>query len=194
MGKKKEMNLEEELKREYDRWEYLKEMGGSDPFWDDAANMNLVRTHILNRKREIAEKYGTDYENYPAIFFRENPPEVRSGYMARAAQIREQAAEALKIYLADANFQFLLFHKEYLCKKEAEKISLHNVLGYASGLATALKQDDLVVMRRHAGRPEGYQESFAGCAEKMKKILKEKKTEPEKTREPEQLSLFQLGL
>jgi hypothetical protein len=194
MGKKKEVNLEEELKREYDRWEYLKEVGGSDPFWDDAANMNLVRTHILNRKREIAERYGTDYENYPAIFFRENPPEVRSGYMVGAAQIREQAAEALEIYLADQNFQFLLFHKDCLSKKEAEKISLFNVLGYASGLAAALKKDDLVAMRRHAGRPEGYQESFANCAKKMMELLKEKKEEPEKTREPEQLSLFQLGL
>ncbi|MDR0925524.1 MAG: hypothetical protein LBN31_14365 [Hungatella sp.] len=194
MGKKKEVNLEEELRREYDSWNFLKEFGGSDPFWDDATNMNLVRTHILNRKREIAEMYGNQYERYPAIYFQENPPEVHSGYMAGAAQIREQAAEALEIYLADKNFQFLLFYKDRLSKKEAEKISLFNVLDYASGLAAALKQDDLVSMRRHADRPKGYQESFAGCAEKMKKILKKKKEEPEKTREPEQLSLFQFGL
>ncbi len=188
------MDLERELKQEYDRWEYLKEFGGSDPFWDDAANMNLVRTHILNRKKEIAEKYKTDYKKYPELFFREVPPEVQAGYMACSAQIREQAAEALDIYLSDENFQFLLFHKDRLTKKEAEKISLFNVLGYASGLAAALKQDDLVAMRRHAGRPKSYQESFAGCAKKMKEILKKKEEEPETAREAKQLSLFQFGL
>ena len=53
---------------------------------------------------------------------------------------------------------------------------------------------DLVAMRRHAGRPEGYQESFANCAKKMIELVKEKKEEPEKIREAGQLSLFQLGL
>lgn len=194
MGKKKEPDFEERLKQDYERWDYLREFGGSDPFWDDSANMNLVRNHIINGKREIAQKYGTDYEKYPQIFFRELPPEVQSGYMACAAQIREQAAEALEIYLVDVNFQYLFWNKDRLSKKEAEKISLHNVLGYTSGLAHALKQDDLVAMRRHAGRTEGYQESFAGCAGKMKEILDKKKKEPEKTKEGEQLSLFQFGL
>lgn len=194
MGKKKEPDLEEQLRKDYERWEHLREFGGSDPFWDDASNLNLVRNHILSDKREIAEKYGTDYEKYPEIFFKELPPEVDSGYMTCAAQIRDQAAEALGIYLADVNFQYLLFHKDRLSKKEADKISLHNVLGYASGLAHALKQDDLVTLRRHAGRPEGYQESFASCANKMKEILEKKEEEPEKTKEGEQFSLFQFGL
>ncbi len=194
MGKKKEPDLEERLKQNYERWEYLREFGGSDPFWDDSSNMNLVRNHIINGKRAIAEKYGTNYEKYPEIFFRELPPEAHRGYMTCAAQIRDQAAESMDIYLADVNFQYLFLNKDKLSKKEAEKICLNNVLGYVSGLANALKQDDLVTMRRHAGRPEGYQESFASCAQKLKEILCKKQKEQGEVREGGQLSLFQFGL
>lgn len=36
MGKKKEKeNLAEELAKSFERWEYLKEHGGSDPFYAD---------------------------------------------------------------------------------------------------------------------------------------------------------------
>ena len=194
MGKKEETDWEERLKQDYERWEYLREYGGSDPFWDDSVNMNLVRNHILYDKSQLAEKYGTDYEKYPEIYFRELPPEVHRGYMTCAAQIRDQAVKSLDIYLSDASFQYLLLNKDRLNKKEAEKISLFNVLGYASGLAYALKEDDLVVMRRHVGRPEGYQESFAACAQKMKEILCKKQEEQEEVREDGQLSLFQFGL
>lgn len=185
---KKEVNLAEQLEKSFQRWDYLREHGGSDPLYDDATNMNLVRNHIIYEKHEIEYKYGRDYEKYPAIYFRETPPETNRGYMTNAAAIREGAAQALDSYLQDANFYYLLTNKELLTEKEAEKISLYNVLGYASGLATALKEDDLITMRRHAYRPEGYQESFASCAEKMKEVLKEKQQEA--GREGAQLSLF----
>jgi hypothetical protein len=132
MGNKKELDLEERLKQDYERWEHLREYGGSDPFWDDSVNMNLIRTHIINDKRQIAEKYGTDYEKYPEIFFKELPPEVSDGFMTCAAEIRDQAAKALDIYLSDANFQYLFLNKDRLSKKEAEVISLFNILGDAS--------------------------------------------------------------
>ena len=63
-----------------------------------------------------------------------------------------------------------------------------------SGLAGALKSDDLITMRRHAFRPEGYQESFANCAEKVKQILLKKRTEQPETIENGQMTLFQIGL
>ena len=68
------------------------------------------------------------------------------------------------------------------------------MLGYVSGLARALKKDDLITMRRHAFETGGYQESFADCAEKVKRILNEKqKGESGQTWE-EQMTLFQFGL
>ena len=117
--------------------------------------------------------------------------------MVRAAEIRDKAAESLAVYLSDANFKFLLCHKDALDKKEAECVSIENVLGYVSSLAYAIKQDDLITMRRHAFRPESYQESFARCAEQVKKIVEEKSVEQPKVADGEtagQMNLFQFGV
>lgn len=195
MGKKKEKeNLAEELAKSFERWEYLKEHGGSDPFYADGGSMNLVRNHIMYYKNAMVEQYGTDYEKYPEIFYRELPPEVKDNYMARAGEIKDGAAQALEYYISDPNFRYLLANKDMLTEKEAKQISLHNVLGYASGLAAAIRDGDLITMRRHAGRPEGYLESFAQCATRMMKIINDRKKEPEQVQGNGQLSLFQFGM
>ncbi len=195
MGKKKESeNLAKELADTFERWEYLKEHGGSDPFYADGGSMNLERNHIIYYKQKMVEEYGRDYEKYPEIFYREPPPEVDDNYMARAGEIRDGAAQALEYYISDPNFLYLLANKDLLTEKEAKQISLYNVLGYASGLASAIKDGDLISMRRHAGRPEGYLESFAQCATRMMKLIDEKKKEPEQVQGNVQLSLFQFGM
>lgn len=192
MSKQRECDLETELIGEYEHWEYLKEHGGSDPFYDDATNMNLTLNHIIYLKKQIEEKYGEDRQNYPKIYFQELPPKVRKGYMAKAAEIRDEAVEVLDRYLADANFQYLLCNKKLLTEKEAKKISIKNVVNYAYNLANALKKDDLIAMRRHTCNPENYLESFAVCAEKTKKILDKKGVIP--FEENCQLTLFQMGM
>ena len=195
MAKKKETeNLTEELAKSFERWEYLRDHGGSDPFYADGGSMNLVRNHIMYHKQKMVEQYGSDYEKYPEIFYREVPPEVHDDYMARAGEIKDGAAQALEYYLSDPTFHYLLANKDMLTKKEAKQISLYNVLGYASGLAEAIRDGDLVTMRRHANRPEGYLESFAQCATQMMKIIEEKKKEPEQVQGEGQLSLFQFGM
>ncbi len=195
MGKKKKKaDFVAELERSYERWEYLREHGGSDPFYADGTNMNLVRNHIMYYKGKMVEEYGADHDKYPLIFYKELPPVVKEDYIARAGEIRDGAVAALDCYLADPNFQYLLMNQGMLDKKEAEKISLYNVLGYVSGLARAIKDGDLIAMRRHAGRPEGYQESFAQCAAKMMELISKKKTEPERGKENIQISLFQFGM
>lgn len=194
MAKKEETNYEAELIREYEHWEYLREYGGSDPNFDDGVNMNLTRNHIIYYKNEMENLYGEDMGKYPEVYFRELPPKVEGFYIARADEIRDKAAESLEIYLADANFQYLLCNRELLNKKEAENTCINYVLGYVSGLAGALKSDDLITMRRHAFRPESYQEAFAGCAEKVKQILVKKRAEQPETMKNGQMTLFQMGL
>ena len=195
MAKKKEKeNLAEELAKSFERWEYLKEHGGSDPSYADGTNMNLVRNHIMYYKNRMVEEYGRDYEKYPEIFYREVPPEVNENYMARAGEIKDGAAQALEYYISDPNFFYLLANKDMLTEKEARQICLHSVLGYASGLAKAIKNGDLITMRRHAGRPESYLESFARCATQMMKLIDEKKKEPEQVQGNGQFSLFQFGM
>lgn len=194
MGKKREIDYEAELIREYEHWEYLKEYGGSDPFYDDAVNMNLTRNHIMYAKKQLEDLHGGDMSKYPEVYFRELPPVTEKGYMAGAAQIRDRAVEVLDTYLSDANFRFLLCSRDMLDNKEAKKISIDNVLGYAGGLARALKEDDLVIMRRHTKSPDGYRESFAQCAERVKQILSEKRKEPFGQIQNGQMTLFQMGL
>ena len=194
MAKKENVDYETELIREYEHWEYLKEFGGNDPHYDDGVNMNLTRNHIIHRKNEMEKLYGKDMEKYPDIYSRELPPKVERQYVAQADEIRDKAVKSLEIYLADANFQYLLSNRELLDKKEIDNTCINNVLGYVSGLASALKSDDLITMRRHAFRPEGYQESFANCAEKVKQILIKKRTEQPETIENRQMTLFQIGL
>lgn len=195
MAKKKEqIDHKAELQKSYEQWEHLKVYGGSDPFYTDGCNMNLVRNHIIYHKQKLTEQYGGDYEKYPEMFYRDLPPKVNENYMARAGAIRDGAMEALEIYTSDPNFLYLFANKNLLTKKEAEKISLYNVLKYASGLAGAIKNGDLLTMRRHAGRPERYLESFSRCAERMKQMLEDKKKVPEQMEENEQFSLFQFGI
>ena len=57
MTKKETPDYEAELIREYEHWEYMKEYGGSDPFYDDAGNMNLTRNHIIHAKKQLEELY-----------------------------------------------------------------------------------------------------------------------------------------
>ena len=51
-------NLAEELAKSFERWEYLKEHGGSDPFYADGGSMNLVRNHIMYYKNKMVEGWG----------------------------------------------------------------------------------------------------------------------------------------
>ena len=69
--------------------------------------MNLVRNHIMYYKNKMVEQYGTDYEKYPEIFYREMPPKVSENYMARAGEIKDGAAQALEYYISDPNFFYL---------------------------------------------------------------------------------------
>ena len=76
----------EELEKAYAQWESLYLQGGSDPFYPDGVNLNLVRNHILYFKRQIEETQPL-YKN-TELFRRELPPQVEDSYMARAEEIR----------------------------------------------------------------------------------------------------------
>ena len=92
-------NLLEELKKAYAQWESLYKQGGSDPFYPDGVNLNLVRNHILYFKRQIEETQPL-YKN-TEVYRRELPPQVEDSYMARAEEIRAHAKDALASYKAD---------------------------------------------------------------------------------------------
>ena len=62
--------------------------------------------------------------------------------------------DALASYKADPYYQYLLHHREELDDAGLKKTSILPVLNYAQALETAIREDDLVTMRRHErGRP-----------------------------------------
>ena len=172
-------NLLEELKKAYAQWESLYKQGGSDPFYPDGVNLNLVRNHILYFKRQIEETQPL-YKN-TEVYRRELPPQVEDSYMARAEEIRAHAKDALASYKADPYYQYLLHHREELDDAGLKKTSILPVLNYAQALETAIQEDDLVTMRRHE-RAEHYLDSFRACAEKVRDVL-----------ENQELNLFALA-
>lgn len=122
----------------------------------------------------MAEEYGPAYGKYSDIYYHDTPPEAENSYMAKSWEIRDKAAEALEMYLSDRNFAYLIAHENMLDKKEKDSIYIKNVLHYVSELADAIKNGDLIIMRRHAYGAEKYRESLAACAGKAQEIVKKK--------------------
>ena len=106
--------LAKEIERETAHWFFMREHGGSDPFWPDGGNMNLTRNHILYAKvriREICEKTGLPY---PKQYAMETPPEVSNDYVARKEDIRLHAKFSLVQYQNDADYRYLKDKRDLL--------------------------------------------------------------------------------
>ena len=92
----------------YESWKCIYNGGGSDPFWADGVNLNLVRNHIIYYKRqmqEISEEYGCFL---PEFYYREVPPKVESDYMAGTDKILEDALKVKEIFRENTDYQKLL--------------------------------------------------------------------------------------
>lgn len=177
MGKKKKIcvDYEQELILAHERWEHLYQYGGSDPNWSDGCNMNLVRNHILYYKKKLEEE-----NRFPEVYYREVPPEVDQGYMARAGEILANAAKSLNIYKNDSAYQFLVQNGSRINKKQADDICYGNVVGYVTGLQENLERienasereySDILVRLRLHKNPERYLDAFSRCRQKMEAIL-----------------------
>ena len=119
-------------------------------------------------------------EQYPAIYYRETPPETDRDYMARSDEIRGNAIKSLEVYKADSDYQFLCRRITRLTDRQQKETHINAVLGYVSGLEKAINDGDLITMRRHE-RAAGYIDSFSGCASRVRNV---------KPPENEQMSLF----
>lgn len=79
--------IQTDLEREYQRWNYIAANGCQDPFWPDGINMNLVRNHIIYWHHLLDERRS---EGIQVSLFdsaastperRPIPPEVPQNYM-----------------------------------------------------------------------------------------------------------------
>ncbi len=165
--KKAKEDYGKSLLASYEQWRQLYEYGGHDPNWPDGTNLNLVRNHITFYKHRLEEDL--TLEGYPEAYHWGTPPLVPRGYMARPDEIRAAARVSLARYQADPDYLFLCSRVDSLDPKQAKKLCVYNVIHYAVGLERAIKEDDLVTMRRH-GNAEQYLPSFASCAKQVREL------------------------
>ena len=170
-------DYEASLKLSFSRWESLYQYGGSDPFWSDGCNLNLVRNHIINYKRLITETMPP--EQYPEIYFRDTPPEVDRDYMARANEIRIKAKATLESFKANPDYKFIRRHVDSLRPKDGRLDSIRRLINTVSGLEEAIAHGDFVTMRRFEN-PAHDMDSMATAAEYLR----------EQPKKEEQISLF----
>lgn len=160
--------LIKELEQSYDRWNEIYQNGGSDPFWPDGVNLNLVHNHILYYGKQIAELSTKHGFPLPDSFDLPMPPEVDTDYMARRDEIRQNAKSSLKAYKADPNFQKVSAVISSLGNRQKASIA-SNILNYITSLEAAIQGNDYVSMRRHEN-PEPYLQS---AREFVKQLVEE---------------------
>lgn len=83
--------LIEELENSFVRWEVLFNLGGEDPYWQDGANMYLVRNHISHAKANLLKLCGEG--RLPELWHRPTPPEMPWDYMAQEDELLRKGAE-----------------------------------------------------------------------------------------------------
>ena len=154
-----------ELENLYERWDHLYEHGGSDPFWSDGSNANIVKNQIIYCKRKIEEQNSLFL--LPDCFYREIPPELPNDYMARPDEIRENARKAMAIIDADENLKFVREQSKNLSEKQLKQLCIPAIIGYSENIRKAIAEDDLITMRRYE-RPNRYLDSFRSAAEKLR--------------------------
>lgn len=183
--------LVKELQKEYEHWRSYYTNGGSDPFYTDGENMELICNHIAYRKREIKALCEQSGLPLPEEYKSPAPPQVPRSYMARTDEIRRNARETLSRYESDPDYQYLMAEGKKADEKTKNSICLRAVCGYVVGLRMAIDEDDLVVMRRHEDG-DGHIESFRTCAEKLRSKLAEAVVDGAQRAAPEytQISLF----
>ncbi len=172
MSRKHETDYAAELENDYARWDKVFTEGGSDPFWTDGVSLSLIRSQILYCKEQLA-KQENSLLGLPEAYYRETPPEVDCDYMARPAEIRENARNAMEIINADENLKFVREQFPSLSEQQRKQYCLPAIINYAENLRRAIAEDDLIIMRRYE-HPEHYLESFESAAIRIR--------DPESTR------------
>lgn len=173
------LTLTRELTRSFERWEYIKEYGCSDPFWGDGVNMNLVRNHIISYKRQINEILREEHENslfstpYPDVYYRETPPEVSNKYMAREDEIRARAAEQMALYEQNPDYLYIRDNCEVAFPNGETKATkaagiYPRKYFHIRHFKACIECDDLVQMRSYFS--PSYEKQAAMWAEQAKEL------------------------
>lgn len=159
-----------EIRDRIDRWNLLKTQGGSDPFWEDGMNMNLVRNQVVFCREEVKKICDRNDIPLPEEYWVSVPPKVPDYYMAKPKEIEKNARRALERYEADKNYQWLKTCNISTNTKKA--VGYQNVMSVVDHLKEAIKKNDLVAMRRYSDSRYDL-ERFVLCRRKIEEALAE---------------------
>ena len=165
-NRKHETDYAAELESSFARWDELFKNGGSDPFWTDGVSLNILRNHIIYYKEQLSEQENS-LIGLPEIYYRETPPEIDCNYMARPDEIRENARKAMETIDSNEDLQFIREQFQTLSEQQIKEWYIPAVINYAENLRRAIREDDLVIMRRYEN-PERFLESFSAAARQIK--------------------------
>ena len=142
----KQKKCVDELKEDFERYQYVLENGSNDPLWSDGVNLNLIRNHIIHQKKIIENKFVN--ESYPAIYFQSTPDEVNSDFMVHEDMIRQKANQTLKKFNSFFYLDELKNASYYLEPKQLVEAGIKQSINRIHVLEQAIDEDDLVTMRR----------------------------------------------
>ena len=135
-----------ELRDAYLQWEKLYKDGCDDPFWTDGQNLEALRNRIQGLKAQCEQTLLP--KDYPKEYHRKTPPKVDLTYMAHADDIRSAAKHTLlKLRSCDDYFILIKSQKNSAYSKASKKHVISEI-AHLNAIDQAIKEDDLLAMRR----------------------------------------------
>ncbi|MCI9092426.1 MAG: hypothetical protein HFF36_01375 [Coprobacillus sp.] len=178
---KEKIELVEILEERFQHYEEVLENGCDDPLWADGLNLNLIRNHIIIAKRNIEEEFSID--EYPDVYYKKTPEKINDDYMVKADEIREKAKEVLMMFRSYPHLHELESASYYLDKNQLVNTGIEGALCLIKNLDEAMKEDNLVGMRRLSKNLDHKMKDFEKAFENLCEINME---------EERQISLFEI--
>lgn len=168
---------EQEFVRLSYEWEKVYAYGDAAGMCTDGVILDRIRKELLEIKEKLDVK-GTD-ERLTI------PPEVPKSFMACADEIRAQAQCAVQEYLAMEEYRYMQAVLPKLTPKQKKDTRVLEVSGKVMGLADALAEDNLVVLREY-GSPGMLTGLIVETAKKLQGLPLKLAAVPERRQEEQQ--------
>jgi hypothetical protein len=165
---------EQEFVRLSYEWEKVYAYGDAASMCTDGVILNQIRQELMKIKEKL-EAVGTD-SGLPI------PPETQRDFMACAEEIRTRAQSAVQEYLALEEYRYIQAVLPKLTPKQKRDTCVLEVSGKVTGLADALAEDNLVVLREY-GTPGMLSRLIMETAKKLRGLSFKALPVPEKEQE-----------
>lgn len=165
---------EQEFVRLSYEWEKVYAYGDTAGMCTDGVILDRIRKELLEIRKKLDVKGAAEGLTIP--------PEVPKNFMACADEIRAQAQCAVQEYLAMEEYRYMQAVLPKLTPKQKKGTRVMEVSGKVMGLADALAEDNLVVLREY-GSPGMLTGLIVETAKKLQGLPLKPAVVPEKRQE-----------